>query len=473
MVWKATLNQTNIGQNNNKFYIIQLLQSDANANQFYVWNRWGRVGYDGQSKNMPFSSLMAAKAEFEKKFEQKTSQTWEGPKHDYVKVSGKYFPLMIDEEDEEESQDDSKTSSSSSTAITKEPRILKSKLPPTVKQLIDFISDKQAMIDTMSSFEIDVKKFPLGKISKTIIKKAYDVLKQIEEVLKGKKNRSQLDELSSLFYTYIPTPVGMHQLSAIQSEAELKKKMQVLEALGDIEIAQSILKQASSAEDEGIDPADKTYDELHCKIEPVDKDSELFAFINEYVQNTHGQTHFYKLELLDLFKLTREGEEERFEPFESDDNRMLLWHGSRRTNWVGILSQGLRIAPPEAPSTGYMFGKGLYFADMCSKSANYCHAYQSGNIGIMMLCEVSLGKMYGTDHAEYMEKPRSGFQSTWGKGRTIPDPSMTKTLDNGCKVPMGTPIQGKTGGYLEYNEFIVYNVAQSKCKYLLKLRFSN
>ena len=28
--------------------------------------------------------------------------------------------------------------------------------------------------------------------------------------------------------------------------------------------------------------------------------------------------------------------------------------GSRLTNFVGILSQGLRIAPPEAPATGYM-----------------------------------------------------------------------------------------------------------------------
>lgn len=35
---------------------------------------------------------------------------------------------------------------------------------------------------------------------------------------------------------------------------------------------------------------------------------------------------------------------------------MLLWHGSRLTNWVGILSKGLRIAPPEAPVTGYMVG---------------------------------------------------------------------------------------------------------------------
>ena len=40
------------------------------------------------------------------------------------------------------------------------------------------------------------------------------------------------------------------------------------------------------------------------------------------------------------------------------NGRQLLWHGSRLTNFVGILSQGLRIAPPEAPVTGYMFGKG-------------------------------------------------------------------------------------------------------------------
>ena len=41
-------------------------------------------------------------------------------------------------------------------------------------------------------------------------------------------------------------------------------------------------------------------------------------------------------------------------PFDLCFFRMLLWHGSRLTNWVGILSQGLRVAPPEAPVTGYM-----------------------------------------------------------------------------------------------------------------------
>ena len=56
-------------------------------------------------------------------------------------------------------------------------------------------------------------------------------------------------------------------------------------------------------------------------------------------------------------------------------------------------SQGLRIAPPEAPVTGYMFGKGVYFADMVSKSANYCNITRSNNTGLLLLCDVALGNM--------------------------------------------------------------------------------
>lgn len=69
--------------------------------------------------------------------------------------------------------------------------------------------------------------------------------------------------------------------------------------------------------------------------------------------------------------------------------RMLLWHGSRMSNWFSILSQGLRIAPPEAPCTGYMFGKGVYFADSSSKSSNYCFPTKTKNVGLAVLCDVS------------------------------------------------------------------------------------
>ena len=63
-----------------------------------------------------------------------------------------------------------------------------------------------------------------------------------------------------------------------------------------------------------------------------------------------------------VYALSRDGEEERFRKAgcHTMANRTLLWHGSRLSNWVGILSDGMRIAPPEAPANGYLFDKGLY-----------------------------------------------------------------------------------------------------------------
>jgi poly [ADP-ribose] polymerase len=54
----------------------------------------------------------------------------------------------------------------------------------------------------------------------------------------------------------------------------------------------------------------------------------------------------------------------------------------------------MRIAPPEAPRHGYALGKGAYFADMISKSINYCDTYSSKNIGFLVLCQIALGKSY-------------------------------------------------------------------------------
>ena len=51
----------------------------------------------------------------------------------------------------------------------------------------------------------------------------------------------------------------------------------------------------------------------------------------------------------------------------------------------------MKIAPPEAPTTGYLFGKGLYFTDCCSKAAYYCGASKKNPDGLLLLSEVALG----------------------------------------------------------------------------------
>lgn len=105
------------------------------------------------------------------------------------------------------------------------------------------------------------------------------------------------------------------------------------------------------------------------------------------------------VKIKDIFTVNRPGEAERYD--KKIGNEMLLWHGSRVTNFGGILPQGLRIAPPEAPVSGYLYGKGIYFADMFSKSANYCRGFTSGGDCLILLCDVAVGKKNVLEKTDY------------------------------------------------------------------------
>lgn len=168
-----------------------------------------------------------------------------------------------------------------------------------------------------------------------------------------------------------------------------KKKLEMLESLMEMEVAYKMMKSVGEQND-----VDHYYTQLKADIDVLEKTSEEFITIQEYVRNTHAKTHSeYELEIIDVHKVRRHLEELRYKPFKKLHNRKWLWHGSRLTNFAGIISQGLRIAPKEAPVTGYMFGKGVYFADMVSKSANYCCTNVRKPTGLLLLCEVALGNV--------------------------------------------------------------------------------
>ena len=144
----------------------------------------------------------------------------------------------------------------------------------------------------------------------------------------------------------------------------------------------------------------------------------------------------------------------------------------------------MRIAPPEAPVTGYMFGKGLYFADMFSKSYQYSsgRGIVSQDSSVLMLCDVALGNMKRLYQPENVEKLESQYQSVHGVGMRGPDYKQSLIHPDGIEIPSGPVIeyeldtfqkqQQKKGlGYqgLAHNEFISYNVSQVKMRYLLQI----
>ncbi len=127
-------------------------------------------------------------------------------------------------------------------------------------------------------------------------------------------------------------------------------------------------------------------------------------------------------------------------------------------------------------------------------------AVSDHNTGLLLLCEVALGgerELYAADY--YAANLPAGASSTKGVGETAPDPKLTETLSNGCKVPCGPgmPVTLPQKSSLLYNEyvhphrfcsvvrrvcsspvtvcsgrFIVYDTAQIKMRYLVRTRFN-
>ncbi|KAK9083399.1 hypothetical protein Scep_029870 [Stephania cephalantha] len=457
-IYNTTLNMSDLTTGINSYYILQVIQED-NGSDCFVFRKWGRVGNDniGGSKLEDMSKCDAIR-EFKRLFLEKTGNPWEAwEQKKFQKQPGRFFPLDIDYGVHKQ--------------VPKKQNLdLKSRLARPLVELMKMLFNIDTYRAAMMEFEINMSEMPLGRLSKSNIQQGFEALTEIQNLLNSNHDPSLKESLlvdaSNRFFTLIPS-IHPH---VIKGEDDFRSKVKMLEALQDIEIASRIV----GFDGENDDSLDEKYMKLNCEIAPLPHDSEDYLLIEKYLQTTHAPTHTeWALELEEVFKLERVGEYDKFVPFrEKLKNKMLLWHGSRLTNFVGIISQGLRIAPPEAPATGYMFGKGIYFADMVSKSAQYCYSDKTSPVGLMLLSEVALGSVYELKKASYMEKPPEGKDSTKGLGKIIPSKSGYVEWRDGVTVPSGKPVPSNIkASELMYNEYIVYNTSQVKLQFLLKVRF--
>ncbi|GMT03111.1 hypothetical protein PENTCL1PPCAC_25285, partial [Pristionchus entomophagus] len=471
LIYDVMLNQTNIGNNNNKFYVIQLLEEDE-KNHYSVWNRWGRVGYDGQSKLTECGpDLNKAILEFSSKFEAKTKNQWPTAFADFETHHGKYTMIEMDYgsgategEDavkiEEQEEEEKKCK-------------VESKLDGRVQQLMHLMCSFRQMQQAVKQLEFDADKSPLGKLTQQQIKEGYACLSKIEKFIEKKDFGAEFKMAVNEYYTKVPHACGFRPPALIRTPQLLKQEIELLDLLQGIEYAIKTMKQETREDD--VHPVDRHYASLKCELNPMEKENEEYQLVAEYLAKTHASTHSIQMGLKNVFRVGREGEADNEEVMDKIGNRKLLWHGSRLSNYFGILSQGLRIAPPEAPATGYMFGKGVYFADMASKSGNYCYVSEDGQTGFLLLAEVALGEENLLKNADYnANNLPTGKHSTWGLGRTMPNPAQNKQLNEKVVVPCGKPIANSMANDagLLYNEFIVYNTQQIRLRYLLEIQFN-
>ncbi len=333
-------------------------------------------------------------------------------------------------------------------------------------------------------------KTPLGVLSPGQLDKGENVLDRVEaELMSGKHDLSKLQALSSEFYTKIPhkmpSSAAAVKAMTIDSEAKVKEKRELLQLMRDmLGVTTAGVASAAAASASASAPSDAAakaaaqivsqYEALGCEIEPLDTDGAEFNAVLEYLRrhrtkDDHKNFTDKATDLIDsaigkaapapkgdwftknvyrVYKLRREVEHADYNTKVGNEHH--LFHASRISNWVGILSRGL-LLPAAVTKLGIRrtdfgwLGAGIYFGAEWDTSEQYCTPGSHGT-GCMLVARVALGKIQDNIMQDgSITAPNAGYNSIHG------DPTKKNTQ-------------------FDDHEYCVYEQNQHSMSYLVQFR---
>eukprot|EP01054_Gregarina_sp_Poly1_P001234 Gregarina_sp_Poly_1__1233@NODE_12_length_23383_cov_104_521445_g10_i0_p3_GENE_NODE_12_length_23383_cov_104_521445_g10_i0NODE_12_length_23383_cov_104_521445_g10_i0_p3_ORF_typecomplete_len1084_score177_26PARP/PF00644_20/3_3e36PARP_reg/PF02877_14/1_9e03PARP_reg/PF02877_14/2_2e22WGR/PF05406_15/3_5WGR/PF05406_15/4e06PADR1/PF08063_12/6_8e03PADR1/PF08063_12/1_3e08zfPARP/PF00645_18/2_9e06G7MTase/PF12803_7/1_6e03G7MTase/PF12803_7/0_043DZR/PF12773_7/9_4DZR/PF12773_7/71DZR/PF12773_7/3_4e03DZR/PF12773_7/1_8e len=488
---------------------------------FYVFRKWGRLGSDHKTTNDSLceefgQNLAAAQGAFCSKFLELTGvdffYRFEDPgktgRYQFVDLEGYDYGNGIGK------SPDVKKEVSLPKPMPSKPV---SQLPVSIQDLITFIFNTEILRSSLESMRLDTSNLDLKSLSIPQLEQGFRVLTEIEELLKNRprfrgdtieESRFELKirGLSSKYYAIVPHAFDIKDKPPpINTLRSVRQKCAILDDFIEAVRSAKALDIDEVAEIE-LPSVDVYYNKLLFDLTSLGAGTEIYGVIEQMIEQGHAPTHnSFALKLQNVYAIIYRDSA----PQTDISNKKLLWHGSRLSNWAGILTSGLRIAPPEAPVSGYMFDKGVYFADLISKSAQYCHASTDQSRAFLLLCEVSLGTQYlrvSADERARKTVTAKGCNSTWGIGETGPNPRTSKITEsihgdesklhkvqsktrralqlNQVEIPVGQQVSNKlqieqvikqsehpVSPHLLYNEFVVYDTVQIAARYLVEVSF--
>ncbi len=473
IVYDCTLNQTDIGSNKNKFYIMQIIKSGS---EFIVFVRYGRIGITGNISHKKFTSEYAAAAFFEKQFRSKTGNSWQN-KNNFVKQDGKYFLSVIecaeltpesDSVSDSESDSGSDSGSESDTETDSNSDSTTGSEDDRLVHFLELISNQSYMQNTLTELEIDTEKMPLGKISRRQIDAAYEILNRLN---KNIGNYIVLEKLSSEFYTLIPIVCGRNKPPVMSTAKLIGKNVDMLNELSLMAYGTAVTTKQKKYSIMDF------YSELQTDIVPLDPTDQMYKILSNYLGRSMAPTHHFGFDVLNILQIDRHSERDSYDAHSSNiKNKTLLFHGTRVSNMIGILKNGLIVDPSRlginVSITGKMFGLGLYFANSCSKSIQYTNYQSSDNISCLFVAEVALGRMLKKTQSDCSltasTLPKSS-DSVWGRGMTTF--AEYDLYDDLTQIPSGKLTKtNATDRSLLYDEFIVYKEEQINLRYVILLK---
>ena len=269
---------------------------------------------------------------------------------------------------------------------------------------------------------------PLGVLSLSQVRAGREALEAIRVALERDASRDRLLELSSAFYAVVPHDMGRSGIAEqnIDSPGKLRAKVQLVQLMEDVV---SVAESAPGANVLVSDDLMEKYYALNASVSRVDPASAEYRKIIKHITITDVKD--LGIAVKNVFAVSRPGEPSTHDLESRFGNVKNLFHGSRASNWVGLISRGI-LLPQMIVSSGRLrtdagaLGAGVYFGSDASTAAQYCTDVDgSGSSSrFMAIAAVGLGQVAElTSPAPHLTGPPSDASSVHGKATTADQPS--------------------------------------------------
>ncbi|GBG33280.1 Ankyrin repeat and protein kinase domain-containing protein 1 [Hondaea fermentalgiana] len=429
----------------NSFYKLQLVK-DPIKNLVVMINNWGRIEEQGKFQQTPYGSEAEAIKEFEKVFKSKTGNAW-AQRANFEPKTKKYRLVQ-----RVRRQFEKRPLPSLATVLEDKIDFPDAKrqtlLSPAVLDMLKTVTDPRALEAAAIGAGLDESERPLGQISIEALLAAEIKLEEIATACDRSiklRQESKLDEmrketdkalgLSIEFYELIPIKDGLDgpvRPFTSRSDRHFRRAAQLVASLKDLAAAtQMVIVGYHRRNEEHC--LDRVYRFTGANMKPLPIGDHERTSVEQYFRNTRG--NLAQVIVNQVFKVRRHGEQSN----RHMHNRRLLWHGTPAANVLGVLKDGLRVAPVDSRMSGQAFGRGVYFSDMAEKSFAYCRS-TAGAKAYLFLAEVALGQTknidMNSDNDDTAEKKPA--DSTTVQGGRQPDPTLDIVLNPaGVTVPLG------------------------------------
>jgi len=403
IVTRAVLQVTDLNNNNNKYYALELHRAGQN---FRVFTHYGRTDdlearpNAGVRECRYYSTLQDAQEGYDSIYDEKTSAK---KGYQEIKLSSSRIGSRAD----------------TSAPVVKPARPARpSTLHPGVERLVRLVYGEatSALTSTVSArITAQGIETPLGVLTLAQIVKGETILDQLyAEFHKGAKRKSELTRLSGEFYTVIPHRLGRTRAavdaSVIDSMAAFEEKQETLQLMKDMLMVNGA--GANVLFDDDVDVRAKA---LGCELGFVEHHNPTYRELADALIKSQVKTRTVKVKNIYTVKRPREWDE-----FQTAmPNQQLLYHGSRIKNWAGILTRGL-LMPKVVVQMGVnrtdegWLGNGIYFGDAACASAFYAQPNKDGT-RLMAVARVALGEMKEYTKMAYgLSAPPPGYNSCHG-----------------------------------------------------------